>query len=221
MVKLREYITSHHTSTRRDYLARMLDDKVNCMLEAKKYGINYWDGDRKYGYGGYKYILDKWKPMALQLIEDYNLTNNSKILDIGCGKGYLLYEIKKIIPKIKVIGIDISSYAINNAPIEVKESFYTHNAKDKLKYKDKEFDLVLSINTVHNLKLFDLKNCIIEIERLGKQKYIATESFRNEKEQFNLQCWALTCETFFSEDTWIRLFEDCGYTGDYELIYFE
>ena len=47
------------------------------------------------------------------------------------------------------------------------------------------------------------------------------ESYRSEQEQFNLQCWALTCESFFDVDEWIRLFDRFGYTGDYEFIFFE
>ena len=79
--------------TKRNYLQRMLNSKVSCMIEAKKYEKNYWDGNRKYGYGGYKYIPGRLEPVAKKLIKKFKL-NNSKILDIGCGKGYLLFEIK-------------------------------------------------------------------------------------------------------------------------------
>ena len=220
-MRLKNYITNYHTSTKRDYLERMNNDKVNCMIEAKKYSKNYWDGDRKYGYGGYKYIPGKWKPLAKDIISNYNLSDNSKILDVGCGKGYLLLEIKKLLPKIQLTGIDISKYALDCAPKEIKDNFFIHNAKDKLPFDNDSFDLVISINTIHNLKLYDVQKCITEIERVGKEKYLVTESFRIEKEQFNLQCWALTCESFFDETTWIDIFNNCNYTGDYELIYFE
>ena len=100
-----------HTSSKRDYLKRMNNNKVQCMAVGQKFDENYWDGHKKYGYGGYKYIKDRWKPVALKVIKNYNLKNNSRILDVGCGKGYLLYEIKRILPNIKFFGIDVSRYA--------------------------------------------------------------------------------------------------------------
>ena len=221
MGKQRNYITTLHESTNRQYLERMNNNKVDCMLEAKKYSFNYWDGDRKYGYGGYSYIVDRWKPLAIQIIEDYKLSQNSKILDAGCGKGFLLLEIKKILPDIEIIGIDISKYALDEAPDILKQNFFIHNLKDKLPFTNNAFDLVLSINTIHNLKINELQIAIQEIERVGKEKYIASESYQNEKEQFNLQCWALTCESFYSKESWIWLFDHFGYTGDYEFIYFK
>ncbi len=221
MERLKNYITSLHQSTKREYLKRMNDDKISCMLEAKKYEFNYWDGDRRYGYGGYKYIPGRWTSFAEQLISDYNLKDGSRILDAGCGKGFLLLEIKKILPKINIVGIDISNHAIKEAPEILRQDFFIHNLKDPLPFKDNEFDLVISINALHNLHISELKIALTEIERVGKKKYIAVESYRNEKEQFNLQCWALTCESFFNKDSWIWLYDHFGYKGDYEFIYFE
>jgi len=221
MERLKNYITSLHQSTKREYLKRMNDDKISCMLEAKKYEFNYWDGDRRYGYGGYKYIPGRWTSFAEQLISDYNLKDGSRILDAGCGKGFLLLEIKKILPKINIVGIDISNHALKEAPEILRQDFFIHNLKDPLPFKDNEFDLVISVNALHNLHIFELKIALTEIERVGKKKYIAVESYRNEKEQFNLQCWALTCESFFNKDSWIWLYDNFGYKGDYEFIYFE
>ncbi len=218
---MRNFITKLHQSTQRDYLKRMIDNKVDCMIESKKYGKNYWDGDRKYGYGGYKYILDRWKPLAEDLISTYSLSNSSKILDIGCGKGYLLYEIKKLLPGIEVVGIDSSRYAIDNCHQEIKPFIIEHRAQDPLPFKGKDFDLIISITTLHNLRIFDLMNSIKEIERVGKNGYIVVESYRDEKELFNLECWALTCESFFDIDEWIWIYNSCNYTGDYEFILFE
>ena len=89
-------ITKIHNSTKRNYLERMVNSKVKCMLEAKKYEKNYWDGPRKFGYGGYSYIPGRLTPVAKKLIKKFKLNNKSKILDFGCGKGYLLYEIKTL-----------------------------------------------------------------------------------------------------------------------------
>lgn len=198
----------------------MTNDKVKYMQIAKKYSKDYWDGDRYSGYGGYKYD-GRWYIVAKALIETYNLPKNAKLLDVGCGKAYLLYELKQLLPDTTISGFDVSKYAIDNAKEEIKNSVFIHRAQDKYKFKDKEFDLVISITTLHNLKIHDLKSAINEIERVGKNKFIVVESYRNEQELFNLQCWALTCESFFSPEEWVWLFNQFGYTGDYEFVYFE
>ena len=221
MGKLVNFVNTLHSSTKRNYVERMMNEKINCMVEAKKYDKNYWDGDRKFGYGGYKYIPNRWKPVAESLIKTYNLKENSKLLDVGCGKGFLLYEIKKILPKIEIKGIDFSNYAIQNSKPEIKEYLSKKNAQDKFEYKDKYFDLVISIGCLHNLEIFDLSKSLNEIQRVSKNSYILVESFRNEEELFNLQCWALTCQSFFNTEEWVWLFNKFGYTGDYEFIYFE
>jgi SAM-dependent methyltransferase len=221
MGKLLNIVTPLHESTKRDYLARMVDDKMHCMEVAKQYGKDYWDGDRRYGYGGYKYIPGRWIPVAEQLIKAYNLTSNSKVLDMGCGKGYLMHEIKLLIPDINIIGIDSSSYALEHAKDEIKPFLFKHKVEKNLIYKDNEFDLVISLGTFHNLRLPDLRVALIEMERVGKCGYLMLESYRNENELFNLQCWALTAESFFDKDEWIWLYKHFGYTGDYEFIYFQ
>ena len=165
--------------------------------KAKMYEFDYWDGDRKFGYGGYKYIKNRWKPVAQDLIKEYGLTNDSRILDVGCGKGFLLYEIYKILPRINIKGFDISNHGINHAKEEIRDNLILHDAKEKFPYKDKEFDLVISsLQLFINLKLKDLFFSLSEIERTGKRAYVMVESYRNEMELFNLQCWALTCESF-------------------------
>ena len=198
----------------------MNDDKVECMKISRKYGREYWDGDRRYGYGGYRYD-GRWETVAKKLIEAYNLPENAKILDVGCGKAFLLYEFKKLLPKCEVKGFDISEYAIKNAKEEVKSSLFVHRAQEPYGFGDKEFDLVISLNTLHNLTLPELQTALSEIERVGRNKYVTMESYRNELELFNLECWALTAESFFRPEEWVWLFERFGYTGDYEFIYFE
>ena len=221
MGKLIEIVTPLHKATKRNYLPRMQDEKIHCMGIAKQYEKDYWDGDRRYGYGGYHYIAGRWKPVAQALIDIYDLTEESKILDIGCGKGFLLYELKLLIPKLEVCGIDISKHGLASAKEEIRPFLFKHKAQDPLPFKDKEFDLVISLTTFHNLRLFQLQNALSEMERVGNHGYLMLESYRNEKELFNLQCWALTCESFFDVSEWVWLYQHFGYTGDYEFIFFE
>lgn len=214
---------SLHSNTTRDYMGRVNDPefpKWKSAELAKKFDYDYWDGDRRVNYGGYNYILGYWTPVAEQLIQIYNLNSLSKILDIGCGKGYLLLEIKKLIPNIQCFGIDISQYAINNSPKELSSSLKVGNAT-KLPWDFKFFDLALSINTFHNLYNFELEQAFIEITRVSDQQFVCVESYRNELEKMNLLYWQVTCESFFTPKEWQWWFDKTGYIGDYEFIYFQ
>ena len=221
MGDLVNFVTPLHQATERAYIDRMIDDKVNCMLKAKEYEFDYWDGDRRFGYGGYKYLAGRWKPVAEAFIDKYGLTNNSSVLDVGCGKAYLLYELKLLLPDLRVKGFDTSKHGLNEAKENLKEDLFIHKAQEKYPFEDNEFDLVISLGCLHNLRIFELKTALGEIERVGKSGYIMLESYRNELEQFNLQCWALTCESFFDKKEWEWIYNHFGYTGDYEFIYFE
>lgn len=221
MGKLRNFVTPLHKATKRDYLARMVDDKVHCMLKAKEYEYDYWDGDRRYGYGGYRYMPGRWTPVAQALIDTYGLKRDSKILDVGCGKAFLLYEIKQLLPEAEIVGFDISKHGLASAKEEIKDNLITYKAQDRYPWGDKYFDLVISLGCLHNLRIFELQTALSEIERVGKQGYVMLESYRSELELFNLQCWALTCESFFDTAEWIWLYRHFGYNGDYEFIYFE
>ena len=220
MGKLVDYVTQLHQSTSRNYIDRMIDDKVHCMNKAKEYEVDYWDGDRRFGYGGYKYLAGRWKPVAQALIKNYNLSNESSVLDIGCGKGYLLYEMKLLLPNLRISGFDISNHGIATAKQEVKEQLFIHRAQDPFPFQKNEFDLAISLGCLHNLRIFELEIALKEMERVASNGYLMLESYRNEQELFNLQCWALTCESFFDTKEWVWLYEHLGYKGDYEFIYF-
>jgi len=198
----------------------MINDKVNCMLRAKEYGFDYWDGDRKYGYGGYRYD-GRWEPVAKKLITLYDLPPDAKILDVGCGKAHLLYALSQLLPDAVIYGFDISRHGIDSAPKDIRNRLFLSRAQDPYLFDDKYFDLVLCLMVLHNLKLPEIEMALREIERVGKCGYIYHESYRNEQEQFNLECWALTAETLVDRDTWIWLYNHFGYTGDYEFAYFE
>ncbi len=221
MGQLLNLVTPLHVSTKRDCLARMVDDKVTCMIKAREFEADYWDGDRRHGYGGYKYIPGRWKPVAQALIDRYQLKAGSRVLDVGCGKAFLLYEMQLIEPGLEFVGFDISKHGLASRLPEFKGKLFSYRAQDPYPFGDKQFDLVISINTLHNLKIFEVASALREIERVGKRAYVLVEGYRNELELFNLQCWALTAEAFFHTAEWIWLYQHFGYTGDYEFIYFE
>ena len=217
----KKYLNKLHNSTQRNYLERMINQKVDCMIEAKKYEKNYWDGERKYGYGGYSYMPGRWSSFAKKLIHDYNLKDKSTVLEIGCGKGFLLKEFNDLNPKIKIEGLDISRHAIKNSHPQVKKYLYRSDIR-KGYGRDKSFDLVISLGVLHNFFINEVIQVLKDIQRLSKGKaYILVESYRNEQELFNLQCWALTCNSFFSTKEWEYIFKIANYTGDYEFIYFK
>ncbi len=221
MGQLLNLVTPLHQATERDYLGRMLDNKVDCVRTSKQYGEEYWDGDRRYGYGGYKYIPGRWAPVAEALISRYKLNDKSSVLDIGCGKAFLLHELKLLLPGLTVSGIDISAYGLQCATDQIRPHLFKHDIKTPLPFIDKQFDLAISLGAFHNLRLPALETALQEMERVGRRGYLMVESYRNEAELFNLQCWALTAESFLDKKEWKWLYSYFGYSGDYEFIFFE
>jgi len=219
-----DFMSSTHNQQKRDYLARVNDPefpKAKAAELAKKFEFDYWDGDRRINYGGYKYIEGRWTPIAEKMIEFYGLDNSSRILDVGCGKGFLLYEFKKLLPRAIISGLDCSIYAIENSKEEVRKDL-TLGRASKLPYNDNSFDFVFSINTLHCLHNFELENALSEIERVSaKHKYLCVESFRNEVEKANLLYWQVTCEMFCTPESWEWWFTKNGYRGDHSFIFFE
>jgi ubiquinone/menaquinone biosynthesis C-methylase UbiE len=200
--------------TARDYDKRAREKTSDVICIAKQFGKEFFDGERKYGYGGYKYD-GRWKSVVKRMKDYYNLPVNSSILDIGCGKGFMLHDFKELMPNCTVAGIDISTYAIENAMSSVKPFLKVASA-EALPYPDKSFDLVISINSIHNLPLERLKIALREIERVCRgHSYITVDAWRNEQERENLFKWVLTAETMMHVDAWKKLFEEVGYTGDY------
>ena len=216
-----DFVSELHKSTKRDYLERVTgDDKAECAKVAKKYGYDYWDGERKYGYGGYSYD-GRWKGVAEKLARHYHLEPGQKVLDVGCGMAHLLYELTQAVPGLQVVGVDISHYALEHAKEEVRGNLKYARAQE-LPFEENEFDLVISLAALHNLKVFDLKKAVQEIERVSKRNsYIMVDSFRDDREEVNLLYWQLTCASYFSVDEWEWLYQEWGYTGDYSFIFFE
>ena len=219
-----DFISKLHNSTKRDYLARVTDPtlpKAKAAELAKKFDYHYWDGDRRICYGGYKYIPGRWEAVANDLNNHYKLPQNAKILDIGCGKGYLLFDFLKILPDADIYGLDISSYAIENSKDEIKDKLTLGNATS-LPWPDNYFDFVISINSLHCLPCYELEKALTEMERVGKdKKYLCIESFRNENEKANLLYWQNTCESFHNPQGWDWWFKKTKYSGDHSFIFFE
>ena len=216
-----DFLSPLHRATKRDYLARVTEfPKAEATRIASRFGEEYWDGDRRFGYGGYHYD-GRWLPVARALAEHYELKPGQRVLDVGCGKGFLLYELTRAVPGLEVVGLDLSSYAIEHAKEEVRPFLQVGNA-NSLPFPDASFDLVISLTTLHNLQLFDLWAALKEIERVGRgRSYVVVESYRNPEEKANLLFWQLTCECFFTPEEWDWVFRQTGYRGDHSFIYFE
>jgi ubiquinone/menaquinone biosynthesis C-methylase UbiE len=217
----REFVGLIHKSTPRDYVARVTQrDKAEVAELALKWDYDYWDGSRETGYGGYKYD-GRWRKVADAMIETYGIKPGMRILDVGSGKGFLLHDILEACPGVEVSGIDISAYGIENTMENVKP-FCQVGSAETLPYPDNHFDLVVSINTLHNLYNFELDSAFREIERVSRGgKYICVEGYRNEREKVNLMYWQMTCRAFHTPKEWQFIFDQTGYTGDHEFIYFE
>ena len=207
-------LLSKYPKQKRDVLKRGEAKTLEQQELARKFNKDFFDGDRNNGYGGYYYNERFWINVVPDFIKFYNLKDGDKILDIGCGKGFMLYDFKKANSNFEVQGIDISEYAIKNAKPEVKDYLKIGDAKT-LEYPDKYFDLAISITTVHNLELEDCKQGLREIERVSKNKFITVDAYSNEKEKELMYAWNLTAKTILHTEEWKKLFIESGYTGDF------
>ena len=182
---------------------------------ARQFGKEFFDGDRLYGYGGYRYHPRFWQPVVKRFQEYYQLADDCSVLDVGCGKGFMSHDFKELMPNCTVAGIEISDYALEHAMETVKPFLTRGNAKE-LPYADNSFDLVISINTVHNLPLEECKQAVREIQRVSRaHSFIMVDAWRDDMEKDLMMKWVLTGLTMMDVNHWKRLFEEVGYTGDY------
>ncbi|MEA2049972.1 MAG: class I SAM-dependent methyltransferase [Campylobacterota bacterium] len=205
----------NYPKSKRDLTKRLEEKTVADRTLARKFGKEFFDGDRSHGYGGFSYNERFWGPVIPSFEEYYGLDKNSKVLDIGCAKGFMLYDFTKQIPGITVKGIDVSNYAIENGKDEVKEYLQVADAR-KLPFPDNSFDLVISVTTLHNLNKEDMEIALKEIMRVTKKDaFITLDAYRNDEEKKRMEAWNLTALTMMHTDEWKDFFNKVGYSGDY------
>ena len=208
-------LLENYPKPKRDLNKRLHEKTDSDRLIARKFGKEFFDGSRSQGYGGYYYNPRFWSPVVPDLKNYWKLTSNHSLLDVGCGKGFMIYDIQRLIPGIKVRGIDISEYAIENSIENIKNDVSVANAKE-LPFDDKSYDIVISINTVHNLEIDECAAALQEIERVKRVgSFITVDAYRNEDEKKRMMAWNLTAKTIMPVEDWIEFFKKVGYKGDY------
>ena len=205
---------------------RPIDDRGNLITEqdraiARKFDIEYFDGDRLTGYGGYNYSPRFWTETVAHIKDFYNLDDNSKILDIGCAKGYMMHDLSLLIPGAEIKGVDISNYAKENSIESMQDNIVVSNANN-LPFPDDYFDLVIAINTLHNLPLIDCKQAFREINRVTKNNsFVMNDAWKDDKGKRAMLKWNLTALTYMSCDEWLNFFKEVEYKGDYYWFFAE
>jgi len=181
----------------------------------RKFDKEFFDGDRSHGYGGFSYNAKFWEPVIPGFVKHWRLNSKSSVLDVGCAKGFMLYDLSRLIPGINLRGIDISDYAIKNSKPEIRELLSVANAK-KLPFPDKSFDVVISINTIHNLDREECMEALREITRVSKKySFVTVDAYKNDEEKKRMDAWNLTAKTVMSVEDWKIFFKKAGYKGDY------
>ncbi len=205
----------NYPKSKRDVKARGAEKTEEDRATARKFGKEFFDGDRKTGYGGFHYFPRFWQPVVPTFQKQYNLTGASSLLDVGCAKGFMLHDFRELIPGITVKGIDISDYAIENSLDSIKDDVQVADARS-LPFEDNSFDVVISINTVHNFDRDECGKALQEIERVSRGKsFITVDAYRNDFEKDLMHAWNLTAKTILHVDEWKAFFKEIGYTGDY------
>jgi SAM-dependent methyltransferase len=202
-----------YPKAKRNIKARLAHKDENRRI-ALKFGKEYFDGTREQGYGGYRYD-GRWLPIAEDIIKHFNLESGDRVLDVGCGKGFLVKDLMKVCPGLEVFGLDISEYAVMNCEPEVIGRLHLGNAM-KLPFPDNSFKACLAINTVHNLDRAGCIQALREIDRVAPGRaYIQVDAYRNPAERQLFEDWMLTARTYGMPHDWEQILREAGYRGDY------
>ena len=208
-------LLENYPRTKRNVEERGATKTEDVRRVARQFGKEFFDGDRQYGYGGFKYFPRFWQPVIPTFQKHFGLTGRSSLLDVGCAKGFMLHDLVELIPDITVSGVDVSDYAIEHAMDDIKSKVQVADARD-LPFADNSFDVVIAINTIHNLDRDDCAQALREIERVSRKgSFITVDAYRNDDEKERMFAWNLTAKTIMSVDEWVAFFEEVGYTGDY------
>ena len=201
--------------SKRDISGRVASKTNEDRRIARQFGKEFFDGSRSHGYGGFSYNSRFWEPVVPTFQKHWQLNKDDSILDVGCAKGFMIYDMQRMISGLKVFGIDISQYAIDNAKEEVRNYCKVANAIN-LPFEDKSVDVLISITTLHNLEEKELVKALLEIERVSTRgSFITVDAYRNNEEKDRMEAWNLTAKTVMHVDSWVELFKDVGFTGDY------
>lgn len=205
----------NYPRTKRNVEERGAEKTAEDRAIARQFGREFFDGDRKHGYGGFRYMPRFWQPVIPTFRDHWNLTAESSVLDVGCAKGFMMHDLAEAIPGITVEGVDISSYAIENAMETMRGHVQVADAR-ALPFEDNSFDIVISINTIHNLDRADCGQALREIERVSRRgAFVTVDAYRNDDEKVRMEQWNLTAKTIMHVDEWIAFFDEVGYSGDY------
>ncbi len=205
----------NYPKAKRDLSGRVEAKTEEVRAVARQFGKDFFDGDRQYGYGGYAYNPRFWQPVIPTFKKHFSLTGSSSVLDVGCGKGFMMHDLSELIPGITVKGIDVSSYAVAHTIQDMQEHVQVADARG-LPFPDNSFDVVISINTIHNLEREECAQALREIERVSRGKsFVTVDAYRDDEEKERMYAWNLTAKTIMSVDEWVAFFHETGYTGDY------
>jgi ubiquinone/menaquinone biosynthesis C-methylase UbiE len=206
--------------TKRDIQRRAQAKEPAVIAIAKQYGEMYWDGPREYGYGGYR-DDGRWHPVARDIIAQYDLKAGMRVLDVGCGKGFLVKALLNECPGLEAFGLDISFYALVHCAREVVGRLHLGTA-DNMPFPDGSFDCVLSLNTIHNFPRPRALTAMREVQRISRDRaFVQVDSYLTPAQKELFESWALTAEFHDYPEGWLKLFAEAGYTGDYDWTIIE